>query len=269
MPSAYPPWKGFWTSNERAVLYGFTKARQPIGDQMSVYSELLDKGGPVTIVTLLLGGLAFVLIFDRLLYLHRARIDVSEFLRGLCNVLRRGNLEEAVAICDDTPGPVAQVVRAAVLRCGGGRHNMERAIRETSFTEIPRMERNLPLLATLAHLSLLLGLLGTVIGMILLFKNFEGVGAYVETKQLASGLWVALISTATGLSVAIPIFGFYNFLVGRVEQLVLDMDKAGMEIMHFLEEEGERLHARSVGAVSGTKPAEAAAESEAAGESES
>ena len=88
---------------------------------MSLFLELLIKGGPITIVICLLGFIALVLIFERLLHFHRAHINVPEFLRGLCNVLRRGNVMEAVAICDETPGPVAHMLRTMILRCDRGR----------------------------------------------------------------------------------------------------------------------------------------------------
>jgi biopolymer transport protein ExbB len=203
-------------------------------EKMSLFLELLLKGGPITMIVFLLGFLALIIILERLFHYHRAQIDVPEFLRGIFNVLRRGNVPEAVSLCDETPGPVAQTLRSIILQCDRGDSEMERAAEEASVTEIPRLERNVKLLATIAYLSPLLGLLGTVVGMITLFRHIQEGGVYVETKTLAEGIWQALISTAAGLTVAITAYGFHNYFIARIDSLVVEMEKSGLEMIHFL-----------------------------------
>ena len=225
---------------------------------MSAVLQLLLKGGPITGVIALLGVVAAFLICERYLHLHRAQINVAEFLRGIINVCRRGNALEAISLCDDTPGPVAQIVRAALLH--GDRSEAERlqAIHEASLAEIPRLEKHLRLLISVAHLAPLLGLLGTVIGMITLFQQMEQSPGFYDVRMMAGSIWQALLSTAAGLCVAAPAYGFYNHFHGMIEDLLVDMEKAASEILHFL-----RDHPLPAGAVplpgEGPTPVEEAA----------
>ena len=196
--------------------------------------ELFNAGGVVMILILICSVIALFVIVERLLHLHRAQINVSEFLHGLKNVLGRNNVVEAITICEETPGPVAHVLRTAITRCDQDESTLRNAVQESSLSEVPRLERNIKILATIAHIAPLLGLLGTVLGMIGLFQTMEQHGPLVDTSLLASHIWKALLTTAAGLTVAIPAHAFYNFLVGKIESLALDMDKAASEIIQFL-----------------------------------
>ena len=202
---------------------------------MSTYVQhLLNAGGAVMVLILICSIIGLFIIIERLLHLHRAQINVPEFLHGLTNVLKRNNVVEALAICDETPGPVAHVLRAAILRCDQDEASLRHAVEEASLSEVPRLEKNLKVLATIAHITPLLGLLGTVLGMIGLFQTMEEMGPLVATSDLANHIWRALLTTAAGLTVAIPTHSFYNFLVGKVSGLCLDMDKATTEMIYFL-----------------------------------
>ncbi len=139
-----------------------------------------------------------------------------------------------MAICDDTPGPVARILRAAVLNCDKDEHEIKQATQEARLEEVPRLERHLKGLATVAHLTPLLGLLGTVMGMVGAFDAMEAAGPLVTTRDLSHDIKLALFTTAAGLTVAIPCYGFYNFLVGRVEEIICDMEKGANEIVYFL-----------------------------------
>lgn len=196
--------------------------------------QLMDDGG---IVMWLIAGCSLVVVFvilERIFHFHRAELDVEEFLHGLFNVLKRKNAVEAIAICDESPGPVAHVLRAAILRCDQEEPALRRAVEEASLAEVPRLEKNLKILATIARIAPLLGLLGTVLGMIGVFEAMETSGTFVSTVSLAEHIKKALLTTAAGLSVAIPAYAFHNFLVARVESLILDMEKAASEMIYFL-----------------------------------
>lgn len=213
--------------------------------------EMVLKGGWITWV-ILLGGLgAMVIIVERLLHFHRCQINVPEFMRGVINVLKRGNALEAISICDDTPGPVAYIMRAAIMHCDRGEHDMKKAVEEASMYEVPRLERSITALGTIATMAPLAGLLGTVIGMITTFQNMANAGSsFIPAQELADGIWVALISTAAGLLVGIPAQGFYNYFVRRVDHVALDMEKAASELIFFLCENPVKLEnadARSSG----------------------
>ena len=195
---------------------------------------LLQKGGPVTWFILAISMVAGVIFFAKLIDLHRAQIKWRDFLQGIYNILNRQNIVEAVSICDETPGPVASIVRAAVLHHDEDRESIHRAIEETGLAEIPRLERHLTFLATFAQITPLLGLLGTVLGMMQALLVMQQKAPLVQSGDLMAGLWQALISTAAGLAVAIPVYAGYNLLVSRVESVVLDMENASGEILAFL-----------------------------------
>jgi biopolymer transport protein ExbB len=188
----------------------------------------------VLIMILMCSLVSLFIIIERLLHLHRAKINVPEFLRGLTNVLKRKRVEEAVAICDESPGPVAHVVRAAILRCDQDEPALRQAVQEVSLSEVPRLEKNVKILGTMAHVAPLLGLLGTVLGMIGMFAAMQTEGYLVTSAELAANVLYALFTTAAGLVVAIPSYTFYNVIVVKIEALLLDMDKAASEMIYFL-----------------------------------
>jgi biopolymer transport protein ExbB len=195
--------------------------------------ELLRQGGPVMAVLLLVGIGAASVFLERLFQLHRAQIRWRDFLQGLYVILRRGNVAEAVSLCEEAAGPVPLIIRAAILQHSAGPAKMQQAIREVGLTEIPRIEKNLPLLATLAHIAPLLGLLGTILGLMQMLIAIGQRAPLVHAGDLATGLWQALLVSAAGLAISIPAYAGYNMLVGRVESLTLDMERAAAEIINF------------------------------------
>jgi biopolymer transport protein ExbB len=201
---------------------------------MPYFQELMNSGGAVMWLIFGCSVVAAVIVLERILYYHRAQIDVPEFLRGLFNVLGRNNVVEAVSICEETPGPVAHVVRAAILHADRDEAALRHAVQEAALMELPRLERRLKALATISHLAPMLGLLGTVLGMMGAFEAMQKAGAFVSTSDLAEHVRRALLTAAGGLTVAIPCYAFYNLLLARVESLTLDMDKAANEIIYFL-----------------------------------
>jgi biopolymer transport protein ExbB len=197
-------------------------------------TQLIAKGGPMMWLILVCSVLAASIFFKKLFDLHRAQINWDGFLKGLYNILNKKNIVEAVSICDETPGPVASIVRAAILHHDEDADSIRRAIDEAGLSEIPRLERHLGMLATLAQIAPLLGLLGTVLGMMQVMLAIQEKAPLVHAGDLMGGLWQALISTAAGLVVAIPAYAGYNLLVGRVESIVLDMEKAAAEVLAYL-----------------------------------
>ncbi len=195
---------------------------------------ILNQGGPVAILLLLLAVVALAVFMERALHLHRAQINVVEFLNGIRNVLRRANVMEAVAICDATPGPVPRVVKAAILAREQGRERVREAVQEAGAAEIPLLERRLHFLATLCQVTPLLGLLGTVLGFMDVFAELERQGLYAHVNQLSGGIWRAMISMGLGLGIGIPLYAGHNYLVSRVCALANDMERAAMEIVHIV-----------------------------------
>jgi biopolymer transport protein ExbB len=197
---------------------------------------LLTKGGPIIWVILAASAVAIMVFIERLLHYHRAQINSTEFLSGVRNVLKRDNVVEAISICDATPGPVARLVKVAILNRERGREGVREALEEAGLMEVPRLEAKLNVLATIAQIAPLLGLLGTVLGFIRIFVRMEEEGQFAHAGLLMGGVWEALLCTAAGLAVAIPSYAGYNYLVSRVNSVVLDMEKAATEIVNTVTE---------------------------------
>ena len=199
---------------------------------------LLANGGPVSWLILIAAATAAVVFVERALFCHRSQINSAEFLNGVRTVLKRDNVVEAVSICDATPGPVARLVKAAILNRDKGRDRVREAVEEAGLVEVPRLEEKLNLLATIAQIAPLLGLFGTIVGFIDIFGQIEEKGLYAHIELLSHGVWKALICAAAGIGVAIPAHAGYNYLVSRVNKIVLDMERAAAEIVNIVTENG-------------------------------
>jgi biopolymer transport protein ExbB len=196
--------------------------------------ELLMKSGAVGWVILANSLLAAVIFLEKLFHLHRAEIRRDDFLSGIFNIVRNGNVPEAIGMCDNTPGPVAYITRAALLHREESHAELTHAVEQAALEEIPRLERHLKGLLTAAQISPMLGLLGTVLGLISTLIMLERNAPLIQIGDAAGGMWQALITSAAGLIVAIPAFAGYNLLTARIERLVLDMERAASDIVHFL-----------------------------------
>src|SRR5438093_9483806 len=188
---------------------------------------------------LLMSAVVLVVFIERLLHYHRAQINSTEFLSGVRTVLKRNSVVEAISICDATPGPVARLVKTAILNRDRGREAVREALEDAGLMEVPRLEEKLNLLATVAQLAPLLGLLGTVLGFIQTFRLMQMEGLHAHVGQLSTGVWQALVCAAAGLAVAIPTHAGYNYLVSRVNSIVLDMERAATEIVNIVTEEAK------------------------------
>ena len=195
---------------------------------------LLERGGLMTWLLLIMSAVVIVVFVERLLHYHRAQINSAEFLNGVRNVLKRDNVVEALSICDATPGPVARLVKTAILNRDRGRDGVRDALEESGLLEVPRLEDKLNLLATIAQIAPLMGLLGTVMKFLEMFRNLQLAGPFATPNELAGGIWGSLICMAAGLAVAIPTYAGYNYLVNRVNSIVLDMEKASTEILNIV-----------------------------------
>jgi biopolymer transport protein ExbB len=197
---------------------------------------ILSHGGLVFLLILLAGAVAIVVFIERFFHCHRAQINSTEFLNGVRNVLRRDNVVEAISICDATPGPVARLVKTAILNRDNGRDRVRESLEEAGLVEVPRLEEKLNLLATIAQLAPLLGLFGTVIGLMSTFDKLLSSETTANVRDLSNGVWTALICCAAGLAVSIPAHAAYNYLVSRVNSIVLDMERAATEIVNIVTE---------------------------------
>jgi biopolymer transport protein ExbB len=196
--------------------------------------HFLRDGGPMMWVIVLASAVGMAIFLERFLQYHREQINSTEFLNGVRNVLKRDNVVEAIAICEATPGPVARLVKVAIVTRDRGRDAVYEALEEAGSSEVPNLEQKLNVLATIAQIAPLMGLLGTVLKFMYVFQELQASGQTAHVGQLSKGVWDALICTAAGLAVSIPCYVAYNYLVGRVNSIVLDMEQCSTEILNMV-----------------------------------
>ena len=197
------------------------------------YLSMLQQGGPVLALIALCALVAAFVFVRKWFEFYRAQVNINEIVTGLINVLRRDGMIEAITLCDNSPGPVPRVLSSAIRAYKEG-DDIRDALATQTLIEVPRLESLLNILATLAYVTPLLGLLGTVLGLVDSFQSMTAApDATANLPELSNGVYKALLCTAAGLSVAIPCHIAYNYLVSRVQDFCVDMEKASAEIMYF------------------------------------
>lgn len=199
--------------------------------------DLIQKGGPVMYLIIMLSVISLGIIIERIYNLNRAKIDSQKFMDDIISSLKRNKIIESIEMCNKTPGPIAHIIKAGILKHDRSKPEIKEAIDEAAQLEIPRMEKHLPILATIAHIAPLLGLLGTVSGMVKAFQVIQNKAATmtpVNPGDLAGGIWEALLATLAGLLVAIPSYVAYNYLVNQVDSLAYDMERSATDLVNLL-----------------------------------
>ncbi len=203
--------------------------------------EIIFKGGILMWPILLCSVVGLAITIERFWSLRRATIDTQEFMDTMRQVLRQNRIQEAIEICDDTDAPVARIMKAGILKHNRGKEEIRESIEDAGHLEIPRLERYLSALATCANIAPLLGLLGTVSGMIKAFAQIQNKRGQVNPSDLAEGISNALVTTAAGLTVAIPMLVVYNYFVTRVDNLIVEIEISSSELVELLtRHQGER-----------------------------
>jgi biopolymer transport protein ExbB len=195
---------------------------------------LLQKGGFILWVILLLAFLATIIVIERLLYFRKIRTDEDQMLNRLKGALEKGHFDEALSICDANPSPITNLMKVGVDHRMFSEVHIKDAIVSAANMEIPRLERFLSALGTIANIATLLGLLGTVTGNIRSFGVLGSLGAVGDPSLLARGIAEALITTAAGLIVSIPTIVFYNYLVNRVNHTIIRLENRVTELVLLL-----------------------------------
>jgi len=197
--------------------------------------KIFFAGGPIMWPILFCSVLSLAIIIEKLWYLNRIKINTQDFLSRVVGSLKRNRASEAIKLCESINSPLGEILKAGVLKYAKGKEVIKEAMEDTSLYEIPRLEKNLTALATIAHVSPLLGLLGTVTGMVRCFQTIQVKATSfspVSPGELAGGIWEALLTTVFGLIVAIPTFIFYNYLVSRINSVTLEIERTSTELVN-------------------------------------
>lgn len=196
--------------------------------------DYMQKGGPLMWLILFCSVLAGAVFLERVLYFHRITIRVGEFMRGLANLIQNRRFAEAQGECESLPTPVTRVIHAGILHHDAPRAELRDIVQEAGQLEVPRLERRLGILATIGFVTPLIGLLGTIVGLIEAFVNISSQSGFASSTDIASGIYQSLLTTAAGLVVSIPCAVAYAYLSSRVNTLMHDMERAGIEIVNLL-----------------------------------
>lgn len=195
-------------------------------------------GGPVFWILLALAVVAIVTYFERFMDLRRAQIDYQDFLKGVINVLDAGNDAEALAICEDTPAPVASVVATAIRHREGSARVLREAVDSQGRAETGRLDRRLAALAIIGQIAPGIGLLGTIIGFIKSVFLVNS-GDMVSRAELVSVSMEALVCAALGIALSVAVTVMYGSLRVRLERTVVELEAAASQIVGYLSTAGK------------------------------
>ena len=204
--------------------------------------EILQKGGIILWIIIGLSPLATAIIIERLLYFRKIKIDEEKMISRLKSTLEKGHFDEALSICENNPSPITNLMRVGIDHREHESYVQKEVIMDAANQEIPRLERFLSALGTIAHIAPLLGLLGTVTGNIEAFGVLGRFGSVGDPSILAKGISEALITTAAGIILAVPTIVFYNFLVSKVNHTIVHLENRVNELVLLLgNEKGKRV----------------------------
>lgn len=205
-----------------------------MGALAKVFKLFMD-GGPIIMSTILLGSVtAFIIIIERIIYFRKININEEKILERLTSAIKNKHYDEALTICETAPSPVTNLMKAGIVQRNQPEHRIQDAIKDAASLEIPKLEKHLTMLGTIATVTPLLGLLGTVIGNMEAFSVIGAKSAIGNMTELASGISKALLTTAFGLGVSIPVSVFYNSLTNKANNLILTLEIKANELVHVL-----------------------------------
>ena len=203
--------------------------------------SFLAKGGPLVIPIIFCSILSVALICERIYRFHKLRLRDPMFIEGIQEMLKQEKHEEALMHCRSVQTPISNLLAKGIERYHNNkisisREELEKALSHAGQMELRELDRYLPTLATIANIAPLLGLFGTVTGMIKAFMVIQNLGGKVNASVLAGGIWEALLTTALGLAVAIPTVIAYKYFVGRVENFDHEMQDSSVRLLETVQE---------------------------------
>jgi len=197
--------------------------------------SLFTQGGPVMWPLLAISLIGFIFFIERTLFLHQGQIQVRNFVDGIRNLVGKGRIAEALAVCEETPGPVPNIVKAALLKNSRPINEIRSSIQSAALIEIPILERRIGAIAAIARIAPILGLLGTMLASYEAFFRIQEVGIYANPAIFAGDIGAALLTTIAGLAIAAMAHLAHHFLYGRLRAVVHDMETVGHDLLQWME----------------------------------
>ena len=206
------------------------------GQELSLF-ELLTKGGWVMIPLAAIALLGLVIFFERYFTIRKASKDESQLTMQVRSSIKTGNLDSALAICKSSNTPLGRMLQKGLLRIGRPIKDIEGAIENVGKLEVSKLEKNIGILGIIAGIAPMLGFVGTIIGVITIFHDVS-VKGIIEIGTISGGLYIKMISSATGLIIGIIAYILYHILNGMVDSVILKMETDSIEFIDLLEEPG-------------------------------
>ena len=212
-------------------------AVEPVAQQQT-YSliEMACKGGWLMIVLLILSIIAIYIFGKKWWMISRASKVDKNFMNDIRDYIHEGKIKSALTLCERYDTPVSRLVGKGIERIGRPLSDIQTAVENTGNVEVSRLERGLPLLATIASGAPMIGFLGTVTGMIQAFFNMSQAGNNIDITLLSNGIYTAMVTTVGGLIVGIIAYFGYNYLSSRISDLVFQMERTTIDFMDLLHE---------------------------------
>lgn len=202
--------------------------------------SILVSGGPVMIPIAICAVIATVIIVEKIMFFTAIKKGQRDLLPRIRASIDKGHYDEAAAICDTVDGPVSRLLKTGISYRDFSESDIKDAVMNQSSREIPKLERFLSSLGTIANISTLLGLLGTVTGNIQAFGVLGGMGSMGNPSVLAGAISEALVTTASGLIVSIPAIIFYNYFIAEVNRIVTEMEASVSDLVLLLVSEKKK-----------------------------
>jgi len=196
--------------------------------------DIIIKGGVLMWPILLCSIIALAIILERLYHFHQIRINIPEFFSSIRNLLQKKKLEEALNLCQKTRAPIGRILACGIQNHEKDARTQEKSISRVGSWEVRGLEKHLRGLAIIGNITPLIGLLGTVVGLIKAFVKIQELGGRVDASVLAGGIWEALLTTAAGLTVAIPTLVAYHYFEGKIDNMSCWMKEVTSELLEFL-----------------------------------
>ena len=196
--------------------------------------QLVEQGGPFVYVLALLALISMLLILERVFFFQKVRINVGDLLLGIANHVRKGAVAEALHEAGRAPGPTARVAHAVLMRKNLSRRDLRDVAQEAGQLEVPSLEKNLRALYGIALIAPLVGMLGTVNGLIRTFDAVSQDQAFASPTAMSGGIYESLVTSGLGLAIAVPVYLFYLFFYGRVKRMVHRIERTGIEMVNIV-----------------------------------
>ncbi len=204
-------------------------------DASMSFFEILSQGGLLMIPLFILSILAIYVIAERWRTIENSKMDINNTLNSIEALLKSGSQQRAIQYCEEFDKPLARILKAGIRRLGRPIRDIEEGIKKAGKKEVFMLEKRMNWLATIAGVAPLIGFTGTVTGMIRAFMDIQSLQGNVNPSVLAGGIWEALITTATGLIVGIIAYGFYNFLLGKINRSIFELENASADFVDLLQ----------------------------------